>query len=283
MLPLAAKRITPSPDSLAVIGEGRDLDALASIAWAGILSTSMVERLHFPSRRKAQRRLRALLDHGLVRAHQQGDSLHKEQIYTATPVGIERLAEHGMFPDGPPRPIPVPRPQKLAHALLAREVFVAFVLAERTGVFTLEDFLFENDLAADARFKAVALIPDGVAVVAQAGREEHIGVEVDRGTETTTTLRAKFIAWTRVLVPDGSSVTKAPSRLLVVSIQAARRATLSRLVAEAGLASRARVVLLDELSGLLATGWPAPPTAPAPAPAPTPTTTAVRFRPLGRL
>ena len=258
----AAKRGQPSPDTSSVIGEGRDLDVLASIAWAGLLSTSQIERLHFPSRRRAQRRLRALLDHGLVRAHVQGEALQRENVYTATPLGIDRLVEGGFFASGAPTPARAPRAQHLPHALAIRDVFVAVVLAERTGQFQIESLQFESELRGEPVLAAAHLEPDMLLSLARAEAVGLVGVEVDRGTETTTTLRAKFEAWRRVLSTTGSRRGFERATLLVTAPRETRAVTLRRLLGEAGLAERARVVLLAEVATLCADGWPFPRIAP---------------------
>jgi hypothetical protein len=251
------KRMERDADTRAVVGSTRDTEALTSLAWAGFLETSQIERLHFPSRRVAQRRLRALLDHGLVRAHLQGEALQRPNVYTMTRTGLERLTEQGRFPDGTPKPSRMPRPQHLRHALAVRETFVAFVLAEKTGAFELKDFRFDADLGGVAVFKAAHLVPDALAEFVVEGFSYTVGIEVDLGTETTATLAAKFSAWSRLL---GAGFGSAPqrSRLLATAPTAARVATLARLLKEVGLApgGAAESVTLDALPALLASGYP---------------------------
>lgn len=238
------KRIQPRVVTNSVVGSARDIDVLESIAWARFLTTDQVQRLHFPSRRTAQRRLRALLDHGLVRAALQGeDALHKTNLYTVTAQGADRLVEAGVGDEGSMRPGRVPRLQKLKHALVVRDVFVEFRLAEQRGVFDLVDFRFEEDLAGEPLFRAARLIPDGLARVRHGGTDETLGVEVDLGTETTTTLRSKIVAWRSVLPHLGWS-----SVVFVVPGQT-RAATCTRLATEAGVSLA--VVHADALCGHL--------------------------------
>jgi hypothetical protein len=238
------------------------MEALSDIAWAGVLSTRQVCRIHFPSRRRAQRRLRALLDHGLVRAHLQGEALHRENVYTLTSLGVDRLIERGAFPDGPPRPFRVPRPQKFAHALAVREVFVAFRSAEREERLRLTDFRFEEELAGGWLGRDAGLIPDGLAVVESGGSEQVLLVEVDLGTETTTTLRAKLAAYRRAFECGLGFLGSATTRLLVAAVSETRGATLLRLSAESGLGDRRSVVLLDGLPDFIRIWWPHEPSAP---------------------
>lgn len=257
-----AKRATPRSEPTSFIGEGRDLDVLASIAWAGVLSTSQVERLHFPSRRRAQRRLRALFDHGLVRTHLQGEALQRENVFTASELGIERLVEGGLFADGAPRAMRVPRVQHLPHALAVREVFVAVVLAERTARVRVGSFLFEGELRTEPVLAAAGLHPDALVALARDGVDALVGVEVDLGTETTTTLRAKFDTWRRVLSTSGARRPFESATLLVAAPRESRCATLRRLLGEAGLAERSVVVMLEGVAALFASGWPFAPAAP---------------------
>lgn len=219
-----AKRLRQRDAPRSVVGSARDLELLRSLAWAGYLSTGQLRRLHFPSIRTAQRRLRALLDHGLVRAHLQGVALHLESVHALTPKGITRLELTGVRNLRLRR---VPRVGKLAHGLASRDLFVAFVLAERAGACELGDFLFEEDLASEPSFRAAGIIPDALAIVRYDGQEVFVGWEVDLGTETTTTLRRKLGAWRRMLE------SRALGRLmLVLAVRRASRANTLRTLLE---------------------------------------------------
>jgi hypothetical protein len=254
-----AQRIRRNADTRAIVGSGRDTEALASLAWAGFLETSQIERLHFPSRRVAQRRLRVLLDHGLVRAHLQGEALQRPNVYSVTAKGMERLAEHSAFPGGPPKRARVPRLQKLRHALAIRETFVAFVLAEKAGAFVLKDFRFDADLTREPLFKAARLIPDGLVELEAEGLAYAVGLEVDLATESTAkTLAPKFSAWARIMKAPFGTGAPERGRLLVAAPTPARVATLERLVEAAGLGPDmgARCVTLAGLPALLASEYP---------------------------
>jgi hypothetical protein len=250
------KRIRPNVDAQSKVGSERDIATLESLAWAGVLSTAQLERLHFPSRRRAQRRLRALLDHGLVRAHLQGELLQRDNLYTLSQLGLDRLVEEGAFPDGVPPLARVPAVPKQRHVLAVRDVFVAFRAREQAGHLALVDFRFEGDLAREQVFKSHGIIPDALAVVAREGTEVSILVEVDAGTETTTTLKAKFAKWEGAF-GAGHGVFGVPTtHLFVVALREGRRRTLGRLVEEAGLHPRTETLLLDALPAHLASPWP---------------------------
>ncbi len=286
-------RTRADSDSQTVGGGPRDLEVLGSIAWAGVLSTDQVQRLHFPSRRTAQRRLRALLDRGYVRAHLQSDALHFANVYTATALGLERVAETGAYPDGIPSVLSLPRRGKLPHALAVRDVFVAFVSAEREGRIRLLDFRFDSDLAREPEVRDAGVVPDALASVAGTIAEESLCVEVDRGSETTTTLRAKLQRWADALT-SGRGLFGSAGLLLFVVQRQGRCSTLDRLVADAGLGERCRVLLQDELPSFLLGRYPrggyaapvraARTSAPAESQAfrPVGELAATAFRPLGR-
>jgi hypothetical protein len=246
------KRARPNAAARNVVGEGRDRDVLEDIVWAGYLTTGQVTALRFPTRRRAQRRLRALLDHGLVEAHLQGDALQRESFFSPTKRALTWLEERGAYPGGPPRTLRLPRPQKLAHALGIRDVFVAFACAERERRFALDDFRFDGDLANDPTFAPLRLIPDGLASLRRGDETFRVGVEYDRGTETTTTLRTKFHAWRDALGLDAHP----PLRLLVVVCGARRTDTVRRLLAESDASPWATAVEERGIVELLAHGWP---------------------------
>ncbi len=95
-----AERLEPDRDATSVVGTA-DLENLLLTARAGYLTTGLYERVTPRSRRRTQRRLRALLDHGLLRAHLQGDALHREQVYTVTAAGLLSAVENRVIREGP--------------------------------------------------------------------------------------------------------------------------------------------------------------------------------------
>jgi hypothetical protein len=242
----ARKRTTANPAARSLVGSVRDVEVLASLVWAGFLTTRQIERLHFPSRRRAQRRLRALLDHGLVRAHLQAGALERENVYVATLRGVDLVEESGLFRDVPPTPVRVPRISKLAHGLAIRDVFVEALLWERRGASRAVDVLFEGELARDAMLRAAGLIPDVLVMVEVAGARDRFFVEVDLGTETTTTLREKFGKWSIYLAGSSKDV-----RLVLLASRPGRVATLDRLAGECGLGVHALAAELGAVGSLL--------------------------------
>lgn len=231
----------------------REERALLLLAWAGFLTTAQVAKAaRYPSLRRAQRRLRVWLDRSFTRVSLQSGALHLPSIHAPTSKAREYLTEAGRL--GPNYPVPrLPRPQKRAHALLVRDVFVAFARADTEARLRLEDFQFENDLARVERFRAARLIPDGIATVFRDGERFTVAVECDTGSETTTTLRKKFASWRRLL--DAWR----PPRLTLLAVveREGRRRTLARLMTEAGMGEMSLAVLVDELDAVVdALTWP---------------------------
>lgn len=241
----ARRRTSQRLDPSSVVGNARDIEILESLAWAGVLSTAQILRLHFRARRRAQRRLRELFDHGLVRAHLQGDALERENIYTLSPQGLDLLVERGAFPDGAPPLVRAPAPGKLRHTLLARHVFVELRRAHLDGALALDDFRFEGELAREPSFRVNGIIPDGLALVRVGGRAETWAVEVDAGTETTTVLRAKFDKYARAFATGAGLFASPALSLVVLAPRAGRLQTLATIVDTAGLGARSRLLLVD--------------------------------------
>lgn len=255
MTPRRAARTRRNPGTTSELNEARDPHVAADILWAGFLTTGQITRLRFSSKRRAQRRLRVLLDHGFVRAHLQGDALDREQIYTVTEAGIEMLLSRNLLEPGEYRPGKLPRPQRLAHALLARHVFVECVLAEREGLLDRVEVRFDEDLAAEPLYRSARLIPDAVVGLARGGRVVQLGVEVDRATETVAVLASKCRRYAALLdaARKGADV---PTVLLFVAEGARRRETLMRIAREHLPHAPVFVLGPEEVGERLRAGWP---------------------------
>ncbi|MDB4931668.1 MAG: Replication-relaxation [Myxococcaceae bacterium] len=250
------KRLRRNAESTAETGNARDLDLLGVLYWAGLLSMPQLERLFFPSRRRAQQRMRALLDRGLVRAHLQGEALHRPNVYTLAPTGRSLLIDAGRLgPEAAP-PRALPRVSKLAHALAVREVFAAFLGADRNGHLRLDDFRFEDELVAEPAFRGAKVIPDALALVTREEGMRTVGIEVDLGTEPHAVLRAKLETWRRLVEHGRSEAVPTTTALLLTASSEGRRASLLRLASEVGLAARTLALLPNHLGTALAEGWP---------------------------
>lgn len=177
----------------------RDSDALELLAWAGVLSTSHFVPLVYPSRRVAQRRLRALLDHGLVRAKVRHGALHRDTVLALSHAGVEFLEESRGLVDV--RTAAFPRAQKTEHSLAIRRVFVAFLDHARRAGLAIDDVAFETDDGLPG-LAVEHLVPD-LVVRPQAGSGVVL-VEVDLGHERRRVLVEKLSRYERFLstAPD---------------------------------------------------------------------------------
>ncbi|MEO5927533.1 MAG: replication-relaxation family protein [Patescibacteria group bacterium] len=232
------------PAKTKAILSGRDHEMLESIGFARYLATTQVARLHFEGRKRiAQRRLRAALDLGLVRARLQGDALHKDTVFALSEKGSRLLIDRGVD-DALARAARIPEARALPHSLLIRDVLVAFLHAERVHQLELVDFLLEGDLARTDGFAAAHVVPDGLAVLRVDGREVRVALEVDLGHEPLRTLRDKL---TRYEAPFTTSLVTD----LVFVVTGDRRG-LARLIEELGLTGRVLVFRADALPDLIA-------------------------------
>lgn len=224
---MISKRTMPCSAARSEIGSRRDVDILRSLAWAGYLTTSQIVRLHFPSSRTAQRRMRTLLNAQLVGAHLQGGALHRENVYTLSPKGATHLETLGLTNL---RRCRVPRLQKLSHSLAIRDLFVAFRVAERAALFQVEDLRFDSDLGKEPILAAAGLIPDLLAVVCLNGQRRIVGCEVDLGTESIRTVTAKLDVWSRLL----NERVLGDASLIIAIAPIGRVQSILRIVAETG-------------------------------------------------
>jgi hypothetical protein len=194
-----------------------------------------------------------MLDHGWLRAHLQGDALHRPNVFTATARGVERLSEE-LDPVAPLCAGRLPRRSKLAHGLAIRDVFVSFLRADHANALELLNFHFEHDLAHHDVFRAARLLPDGLIQVQYRAGVRATALEVDLGTEAGAEVRAKLAKWAAFL---GSAASRAvfpaenEGHMLFVTRGARRSASIGRLIADAGLVRLADVVTFAELDALL--------------------------------
>lgn len=212
------KRVRPLPASSSEVGSERDIRVLREIAELGMLATGQVERLGFPSRRRAQRRLRAFLDRGLVRAHLQGDALHKDNLWTITAAGLELLDARGVDVAGIVPHRPRARSQKLGHAIAVRDVAVSLLAAEAAGLALVEDIRLDAELAAEPRLHALGLVPDGYAVLNLGGTQIVLLWEVATEMQPLSQIRQKLLLYERAFA-GGSNLLGSPSIRILVAVE----------------------------------------------------------------
>ena len=158
------KRVSPRRPIGGLVPSARELALLPELHWAGFFTTGQIERLSFPSRRRTQRRLRALLDHGYVRAHLQGGALHRDTAWTLGPRGLAFLRDEGLVPESA-RPYRLnSQSQKLGHAVAVRDVAVSFLAARKRGILSVTDIRLDGELAHRSPFCEARIVPDGLAM-----------------------------------------------------------------------------------------------------------------------
>jgi hypothetical protein len=225
--------------------QSRDVDALRSIAAARFLTTTQVSTLHFGSSvRVAQRRLRALLDLGLVTCSMQNELLHRPSLFRATRRGLEELADRGLS-HGTERGR-LPKPGKLRHSLAVRDVFVAAKRLEARGTWQDVEVRFDSGLTRDPILQAARLIPDlALSVRTEAmGARRLVLVEVDLGTEPLATLFAKMDRYDEL---RAQAPPYASAEVLFVLTRMGRKMRLTRAL----VGRRAQFATLDELDSAL--------------------------------
>lgn len=184
---------------VAVLGAAlsdRDRQVLATLSRVRVATALQLQHLHFAdvSARQARHVLASLTERGLlarlrrvvggVRAGSAG------YVYTLGPAGVRLAAESGR------------RPQKpwelgalfLAHSLAVTQLYAQLVSASRAGRFALLDFAAEP--ACWRSFHGpgggrVVLKPDAALRLGLGAYEDRWFVEVDRGTESLSTVARK--------------------------------------------------------------------------------------------
>jgi hypothetical protein len=160
-------------------------------------------------------------------------------------VAAERLEEQGTDA----RVCAFPRAHKLRHALAVRDVFVAFMLAERRAWLAVDGFAFEWDMARREPFRSARLIPDALV---RARRDEivvDVLIEVDLGTEPRSVWKEKLDSYERIF-------RSTENALLVLVGAGARRETGIRTLVECRLGGRASVLPLLGTHDALRDGYP---------------------------
>ncbi|MDQ1249484.1 MAG: hypothetical protein QG597_3859 [Actinomycetota bacterium] len=179
----------------------RDWQIVTTLARVRVATADQLERLWFAdvSRRRAQQRLTALTKRriiarlprtiGGVRAGSRGH-VYALDVVGARLAGLgEGRRSHG------PRPVGLPY---LAHALAISEVYTGLVVAGRAEQLRLVRFVAEPGCWRSfygAGGVRATLKPDGLAVVAFDGYEDHWFIELDQGTESAAAITRKLAVY----------------------------------------------------------------------------------------
>lgn len=216
----------------------RDQEVLADLLRVRLLTGNQIERLHFDtgdgtsaSRGSRRRRtMNRLTELGLVTTLDRrigGERAGSAGlIYTLDATG--QRAFHGAHADHGQR---VRRPWSVGlsftkHTLAVTELYVRLRETERAGRIRLVEFLAEP---ASWHSTAYGLLkPDAFALWQQSGWEQHLWIEVDRGTESLPTVRRQLARYLdAVAAGDTGSHGMLPPVLVTVPTQR-RRADIQR-------------------------------------------------------
>ena len=216
------KRARPRRPQHGLVLSGREHALFSDLAWAGFFTTGQIQRLAFPSRRRTQRRLRALLDHGYLRAHLQGGALHRDTLWTLGPRGLALLRDEGAIRDDARSYRLNPNSQKLSHAIAVRDVAVSFLVAKTRGMLAVTDLRLDGELANRSPFREARLVPDGLAVIEDGGATRIVMWEVNCAGQPLAQVRQKLLAYVRVQA-SGVPLFSAPSLTVLVGADGERR------------------------------------------------------------
>jgi len=241
------KRVCPRKPVAGLVPSARERSLLPELCWSGFLTTGQIERLAFPSRRRAQRRLRALLDHGYLRAHLQGGALHRDTVWTLGPRGLALLRDEELAPEDT-RPYRLnPQSQKLGHAVAVRDVAVSFLTARARGLLDVTDIRLDGELANRSPFREARLVPDGLATINDGGIVRVVMWEVNCIGQPLAQVRQKLLAYVRARAA-GMPLFSARGLVVLVLTEGERRLSNIRdFAASLGAEPGIRACLLDEI------------------------------------
>jgi hypothetical protein len=198
---------------------------LDDLARCGYLDSSQIAREHFHSHDRALHRLRQLVDARLLNATLV--SSRRPNLLSCTRQAFEALTEHGFATMGLRLP-PVVRSSAVEHLLLVNDVRLYCAALATVGYDLLEWNSGRSQDARTAALKRHGLIPDGIAVIECAAREQTIFVEADCGHETAD-LEEKLERYAKVLPQPNSELW------LVCIGDRSRLRSIARMCAKAGL------------------------------------------------
>ena len=176
----------------------RDIRTVLAVGEHRALRRDQIQRLLYPSKNRANARLKQLYQHGFLARHwppvRYGEGMG-QPVYLLDRRGAQLVAqEREMDPSavGWSRGDNRVGPGFLEHTLLVNDVRIALTLAARRAGCRWERWVGEGELAASpdrvwiegvgGRRRQVAVIPDGYGVLHLGDRRAHFFLEADRGT-----------------------------------------------------------------------------------------------------
>jgi hypothetical protein len=161
----------------------RDLEILEAVGKLRFTTTSQLVRLYFHSRSGANKRLRKLLDAGLVKVWLR--QLAEENVYSLTRDGLKTLDASG---------ISVPRELdgNLGHLLMLNEVRIRFALGLEPIGGSLAWWRSEWDLRAHGKER---IIPDALFAVSWEEAEQIFALEVENQSSYPQGILRKLLGY----------------------------------------------------------------------------------------
>ena len=167
----------------ALCATSRDLELLEAVGKLRFTNTSQLARLYFQSRSGANKRLRKLLDAGLLKVWVR--QLAVENIYSLTREGLRTLDARG---------IAVPRELdgNLEHLLMLNDVRIRFAFGVETVGGSLAWWRSEWDLRAHGLER---IIPDALFAVSWKEAEQIFALEVENETRYPQGILRKMLGY----------------------------------------------------------------------------------------
>jgi hypothetical protein len=161
----------------------RDLELLEAVGKLRFTTTSQLARLYFHSRSGANKRLRKLLDSGLVKVWVR--QLAEENVYSLTRDGLKTLDARG---------ISVPRELdgNLGHLLMLNEVRIRFAFGLEAIGGSLAWWRSEWDLRGHGKER---IIPDALFAVSWKEAEQIFALEVENQTSYPQGILRKLLGY----------------------------------------------------------------------------------------
>lgn len=161
----------------------RDVEILEAVGKLRFTTTSQLARLYFHSRSGANKRLRKLLDAGLVKVWVR--QLAEENVYSLTREGLKTLDASG---------ISVPRELdgNLEHLLMLNEVRIRFAFGVEAIGASLAWWRSEWDLRAHGKER---IIPDALFAVSWEEAEQIFALEVENQTSYPQGILRKLLGY----------------------------------------------------------------------------------------
>ena|SRR3989442_5642926 len=225
----------------------RDLWILEALGRMKFLATTQIARLAFgQSRPAANKRLRQLLNSGVVRAWVR--DLAQDNIYSLSDIGARVL---GPPPHKTPWPAPRGLDRELDHLLFINEIRIAFILGLIHIGAELGWWRSDWELRAHAR---EPVIPDALFRIGSTGAQSY-ALEVDNNTRSPRALLAKILRY-RALGERGCYGVRDFTTLIVGAdepyLERCRRAVATtQITFPCWFTSRAKI----QAEGILAPVW----------------------------